>query len=105
MKIALAFLTLALLGYSFLLSAQSTWPDELIITPEKTDFIKTSTYGEVMQFITAIGKKSSYAHVFSMGKSPEGKDIPVIVLANPAVKTSEQAKASGKVVVYVQGNI
>jgi len=40
-----------------------------------------------------------------MGKSPEGKDIPVAILSSPAVQTAEQAKASGKMVVYVQGNI
>jgi hypothetical protein len=40
-----------------------------------------------------------------MGKSQEGKDIPLIVLANPQVTTPAQAKASGKPVIYIQGNI
>lgn len=40
-----------------------------------------------------------------MGKSPEGKEIPVAVLSSPPVTSAEEAKASGKIVVYVQGNI
>ncbi|HKZ37012.1 MAG TPA: M14 family metallopeptidase, partial [Chryseolinea sp.] len=38
-------------------------------------------------------------------KSPQGKEIPVAILARPTVRTPEDAKASGKPVIYVQGNI
>jgi hypothetical protein len=105
MKVRLLYLITALLGFSFYANAQAVWPEELILTPEKSNFVKTSTYAEVMQFVEAIKSKSPLAHVISMGKSPEGKDIPVIVLANPSVKTPEEAKASGKLVLYIQGNI
>ena len=40
-----------------------------------------------------------------MGKSQGGKDIPVAILARPTVRTPEEAKASGKPVIYIQGNI
>jgi hypothetical protein len=40
-----------------------------------------------------------------MGKSPEGKDIPIAILARPTVRTAGEAKASGKPVIYIQGNI
>ena len=79
--------------------------DDLLITPEKSNFDKTSTYGEVMSFINAIKDKSPYIKVSSIGKSPMGKEIPLVILANPAISTPEQAKASGKLVVYIQGNI
>lgn len=105
MKNALALFAIALLGYSFLVKAQSAWPGELLITPEKTDFLKTSTHADVMKFMEAVSKRTDYVHIFSMGKSPEGKEIPVAVLANPSVKTAGEAKASGKLVVYVQGNV
>jgi hypothetical protein len=105
MKLLRSLLILALSGFSFLLHAQTTWPEDLILTPEKSSFVKTSTYAEVMQFIDAIKTKTSLAQVISMGKSPEGKDIPVVILANPTIKTPEEAKASGKLVIYVQGNI
>lgn len=75
------------------------------ITPEKSNFVKTSTYGEVMDFIIAMQNMSDKVHVVSMGKSLEGKDIPVVILANPIVKTPAEAKTSGKPIVYIQGNI
>jgi hypothetical protein len=105
MKFTRIILFTALSGFSFFVQAQAVWPEELVLTPEKSNFIKTSTYAEVMDFINSISRKTTQAHVISMGKSPEGKDIPVVVLANPLVKTPAEAKASGKPVVYIQGNI
>jgi hypothetical protein len=87
------------------LLAQYQNADSLLLTPEKTDFKKTSTYKDVMTFLTNIQKQSKNVHVFSMGKSKEGKEIPVAVLANPSIKTPEEAHNSGKLVIYVQGNI
>jgi hypothetical protein len=95
--ITLASLALAL---SFHTSGQ-----DLTLTPEKSNFVKTSTYAEVMDFLKAIQSQTANMHLISMGKSQEGKDIPVTILANPLVKTSAEAKASGKPIVYIQGNI
>jgi hypothetical protein len=85
--------------------SQQIWDEELLITPEKSNFVKTSTYADVISFLTAIQSKSNHVHVFSMGKSLEGKDIPVAVLSKDKIKTAEQAHASGKQVIYIQGNI
>jgi len=87
------------------LFSQQTWSEELMITPEKSNFVKTSTHEDVMKFLDAIQSKSKQIHVFSMGKSLEGKDIPVAVLSKENIQTSEQAKATGKPVIYIQGNI
>ncbi len=90
---------------SRLTQAQITWPESLTLTPEKSDFVKTSTYADVILFLDHLKSKSSDIRIISMGKSPEGKEIPVAVLASPAVATEQEAKASGKPVIYVQGNI
>ncbi len=104
MKIVIgAFFTLI----TFLSVAQtkSIWPEDLILTPEKSNFEKTSTYGEVMNFINAIKIKSPYIQVSSIGKSTLGKEIPLVILANPMISSPAEAKASGKIVTYIQGNI
>ncbi|MBI3233700.1 MAG: M14 family metallopeptidase [Bacteroidetes bacterium] len=85
--------------------AQLSWPEKLLLTPEKTDFQKTSTHLEVMNFLNEIQLMSKNVYVFSMGKSLEGKEIPVAVLAKPLVKSAAEAKLSGKTVIYIQGNI
>ncbi len=101
----LYWLSILLSSLYFESNAQKAWPEDLIITPERSNFVKTSTYAEVMSFIDAIKTKTTNAKVISMGKSTEGKDIPVVVLANPSVSTADQAKASGKLIVYILGNI
>lgn len=85
--------------------AQSMWTDSLVITPERTAFQRTSTYNDVIKFLNEVKKMSANVHVFSMGKSLEGKDIPVAILANPSIQSADEAKASGKMVIYIQGNI
>lgn len=90
---------------AFAVQAQTRWPEDLLLTPEKSNFVKTSTYAEVMAFLKAIESKSNEVYLTSMGKSPEGKDIPVAVLARPKINSAAEAKASGKVIVYIQGNI
>jgi len=87
------------------LKAQESWPPELLTKPEQTNYRETSTYAEVMSFVKAAIADSDHARLISMGTSMEGKDIPVVVLANPMVSSSEEAKASGKPVIYIQGNI
>jgi len=84
---------------------QQAWPNELITTPVKTNYQKTSTYTEVMSYIAALQKRSDLLHLEYMATSKEGKKIPVVVLANPKVSSPEEAKASGKPVLYIQGNI
>jgi hypothetical protein len=88
------------------LTAQNTpWSEDLITIPEKSNYQKTSTYAEVMHFIKAIQSKSNLVHLEFMGQSKEGKNIPVVVMANPKVNSPEEAKASGKPVMYIQANI
>jgi len=77
----------------------------LLITPEKTNYTQTSTYQDVIDFTTLVTKNSPYVTKISMGTSLEGRDIPVFVLANPKIETAAQAKASGKPIIYIQGNI
>src|SRR5574343_578048 len=97
----------ALLGSISQINAQSpaSFPASLQLTPEKSNFEKTSSYADVMQFLQNIKTMSPYIHLGSIGKSTLGKDIPYAVLANPAVTTPEEARKSGKPVVYIQGNI
>lgn len=94
-----------LCAFTFAAQAQTSWSDDLILTPEKSNFVKTSTHAEVMAFLKAIESKSGEVFITSMGKSLEGKDIPVAVLARPKVATAAEAKASGKLIIYIQGNI
>lgn len=85
--------------------AQTAWTDDLILTPEKSNFEKTSSHADVMNFIASIKSKSPYIQVSSIGKSTMGKDIPLVILSKTPVKDGAEARAAGKTVVYLQANI
>lgn len=93
--------------FALSLSAQikTTFPVSLLLVPEKTNFEKTSTYADVMAFLNEIKQLSPYISLHTIGKSTLGMDIPMAVLANPMISNADQAKASGKPVVYIQANI
>ena len=85
--------------------AQTSWPADLITVPEKTEFIETSTYDDVIKFLNQLQSRSSEIHLITMGKSLEEKSIPVAVLSRPVVRNPSEARESGKPVIYIQGNI
>jgi hypothetical protein len=93
------------IGCSGYAQTKQPWTDDLVITPEKSNFEKTSSYTDVMNFINAIKTKSPYIKLSSVGKSPMGKEIPLVILSKTSISTPAEAKASGKMVVYIQGNI
>ncbi|HKJ06456.1 MAG TPA: M14 family metallopeptidase [Flavobacteriaceae bacterium] len=90
---------------SFISFSQQVFTEDLIITPEKTNYQKTSTYAEVMLFIEALEKKSDNIWVTSLGVSKEGKQIPLVVLSNPKVTSLKEAKKLNKPIIFAMGNI
>ncbi|NVK51911.1 MAG: M14 family metallopeptidase [Flavobacteriaceae bacterium] len=100
------FIIACIVCFSIQLTAQQKpWPLDLITVPVQSNYQKTSTYADVMLFISALEERSNQIYVESMSVSKEGKKIPLVVLSNPKVSSPAEAKASGKPVVYIQGNI
>jgi len=95
----LIFIT-AFTNFSF-----AQYAEELITRPEKSWYTETSTYADVKEFVNYLKDNSDLVHVESMFTSTEGKDVPLVVLANPAISTPEESKASDKIVIYIQANI
>lgn len=72
---------------------------------ERTNYEETSRYEDVRQFIKALENLSPLIHTESFGVSREGRNLPLMVLANPPVNTPAEAAGSGKPVVFVMANI
>ncbi|MGH1334650.1 MAG: M14 family metallopeptidase [Aureispira sp.] len=81
------------------------YPPALLTVPEKTAFERTSSSDEVLDFIAAIAQTSPSVHVDTIAQSDSGQVIPMVILARPKVTSPAEARASGKTLVYVQGNI
>jgi hypothetical protein len=81
------------------------WPAELRTVPERSGFTRTISSLDLLEFTTALKAKTDRLHVFTMFTSPLRKVAPALVLASPRVTSAQQARASGKPVVFLFGNI
>jgi len=81
------------------------WPDELRTVAERSDYTRTMSTLQLHEYISVLKWRSEHVHVLNLFVSPLRRVAPAIVLANPRVTSAQQARASGKPVVYLQGNI
>ncbi len=73
---------------------------------EATSFRETSLHADVMSFVEALADRGDpRLHVTSLGKSPQGRDIPLLVLSTRGVKTPADARRAGTPVVLVLDGI
>jgi hypothetical protein len=73
--------------------------------PELTSYRETSRYADVRKFLDSLRVLGAPLAFGSIGKTSEGRDIPYVVASRPLVSTPAAAKALGRPIVYVQGNI
>ncbi len=91
-------LTGVLLFIPTILAAQQT-------TAERTGFQETSSYSDVLDFLRALQHETTDIRVATLARSVEGRDIPWVLAARPMVDGPIAAHATGKPIVYLQGNI
>jgi hypothetical protein len=72
---------------------------------ERTHYLETSRYVDVVAFLDSLKAIGAPYAFGSIGRSVEGREIPYVVASRPLVHSPAEARASGKPVVYVQGNI
>ncbi len=78
--------------------------DELLTRAERTDFVETSRYDDVIAMAEALAERSDAIHLTWFGYTNEGRRLPLLVLGAPDA-TPEAVLATGKTRVYLQGNI
>lgn len=75
---------------------------DLLTVAERSGYRATSTHAEVLAYIgelAALGR--GRLHVTSFGATPQGRELPLLVLSANGVETPEQARARNKPVVLV----
>ena len=76
------------------------------ITPaEKSDFRTTPSYDETVAWLRKLVAAAPQLKMISLGKSPEGRDIWMIVAANDNDGTPEGLRKNGKPTILAQGGI
>jgi dipeptidyl-peptidase 4 len=87
--------------------AQHSQPD-LRTVAEKSEYRATARYAEVVELLDRLAAVSPLAVRGELGRSGEGRAIPLLVIADPPVRTPEDARkqvADGKLLVLAIGNI
>ena len=79
--------------------------DRLTVAPERTDWMETTRYAEAVAFLEAVAEASPLAHLTRMGYSSEGRAIPLLVVGRVSDASPEAVRASGRLRVYLQGDI
>ena len=75
---------------------------------ERSEYKATARHIEVLAQLDAVAKASPVARRLSIGRTGEGREIPVILLADPPVSTPDEARAqakAGKLMVLIFANI
>lgn len=85
--------------------APSQAPMPIQSRAEATDFRETSRFDDVMKFLDAVAQQSKQVRVTSFGKSAEGRSLPLVILADPAVDQPAPAIRSKKLRVFIMANI
>ncbi|MBK7095395.1 MAG: M14 family metallopeptidase [Saprospiraceae bacterium] len=72
---------------------------------EASNFESTSKYNDVLNFIEILDRSSKFIRTETMAVSEEGRDIPLMIIADPMPEKPEDLKNDPRIVVYLQGNI
>lgn len=81
---------------------QTDWP---LTRAERTGYRETSHYADVVAFLDRLQTMGAPIRTRMIGKSPMGKDIPLVVCHRDPDISPAAAQRSGKPIVYVQANI
>ena len=100
-------------GVVFLLSlfllpsvqASGQFKDKFLTHYEKNAFNKTPRYDETVEYSKMLAQSSGLVTYKSMGISPQGREIPLLILDKDGLSTPEQIRAKGRVIVLAEAAI
>jgi hypothetical protein len=72
---------------------------------EQTQYEATSSHQDVLNYCDRLAKLFSTVRLAELGKSEEGRSLPMVILADPPVATPREAHATGKLILFALANI
>ena len=86
---------------SLIVKSNNPW----ITLAEKSDFVTTPTYDETMNWLKKLADASPLISMISIGKSPEGRDIFMMIASTEKIVTADALKKSSKPNLLAQAGI
>ena len=72
---------------------------------EQTDYHKTWSYADTIAYCQKLDKASDKIVYKSIGKSNQGRDIPLVIASEDGAFTPDAARKKGKAVIFIQAGI
>ena len=79
--------------------------DAFLTRAERTEYRETSSYADVVDFLERAAASDPSVHYSTYGYTNEGRALPLAVVGDVDDASPASVRASGKTVVYLQGNI
>ncbi len=83
-------------------TAQDAWPQT---APERTGHVETTRYDDVHTFMRTLAERSPLIQLDTFGYTLEGRALHFAIVGRLNAFTPEAVRASGRTVIYIQGNI
>lgn len=80
-------------------------PKEWQTLAEQTDYHKTWSYADTIAYCQKLDKASDKIVYKAIGKSNQGRDVPLIIASDDGTFTPEAARKKGKAVIFIQAGI
>ncbi|MCP4250266.1 MAG: M14 family metallopeptidase [bacterium] len=80
-------------------------PAEWLTEAERSDFARTPRYDATVAYCRRLAEASPWIDYQTFGTSPQGRPLPLLVASTDRAFTPAAAKATGKLIVFVQNCI
>ncbi len=80
-------------------------PERWLTPYEKSGYTKTPRYEETMAYCRRLAGASPWIKMVSFGKSPEGRDLSMVIASKEGFSDPSRARRSGKAILLVQNGI
>ncbi len=72
---------------------------------EKSNYLRTPRYNETVEYCERLDRASANISMINLGKSPQGRDIPMLIVDKDGLSNPELIRNKGRLVVLIQSCI
>jgi murein tripeptide amidase MpaA len=98
-------LPFVLLALHYALAAAGPQTDSWLTYYEQSGCTRTPRYDETITYCRRLATASSWVRYISFGTSPQGRELPLVILSRDRAFTPAAARRTGKPVVLIQSGI
>jgi hypothetical protein len=91
--------------FLILISYTQSQPDPWLTHYEKSNYLETAGYDEVIRYSKMLAQVSPWVHYMSFGTSPQGREIPLLIFDKNGNFDPETVRASGNIVLLIEAGI